>query len=151
MSEQNLPRASQKLFADDILTALLDVNPKQCKLFTNNVPITATTVLSDLTEASFGGYAPVAMNPSAFTAGVDQLGRMAEIGNDLKVFTADGTGPTEIIYGFYCVTIADTELWMAGNFDVPITMENNGDTILLKLMLQAMLVIDEHVEFVSGV
>jgi len=101
------------------------------KLFQNDFTPNFDSVIGDFTEADFVGYAAIeaAGNP---TIGVDP------VTGDLLVVWADGsnflagaiTGP-QTLYGWFVTNSAENASYMAGRFETPIVVDENGDVVAL--------------------
>lgn len=90
-------------------------------------------VFADLTEAAFGGYAPV--SPLTWSSSVllpngAGLGRTAN-----ALFQADATIvlPGEVILGYY-VSNAAVDLYIVEQFDDPVPFSRDGDFLDLQVM-----------------
>lgn len=90
-------------------------------------PISPSTVLADLTEADYDGYAQKTLTtwnaPYLDPAG----GASIQPGTQQFDFAA-GAGDTNVILGFYVLNAAGALVFI-GNFDAPIAMAHNGDSI----------------------
>lgn len=81
-----------------------------CNLFQNNATITHSTVIGDLTPATFSGYAQVLMSGPVTSGTLDGSGRSVTQW-DLITWTKSGvTGNT--IYGYYVTDNAGALLWV---------------------------------------
>jgi hypothetical protein len=122
-----------------MLAALLDatktwsaaVKPPKIKLYSNNIAIGPSTVVGDLTECIFTGYAAAT---TALTAGLSANGTPVAVENagagDL--FVAGAIGTADIAYGWYMVDNAGTSLICAEAFDLPFSFDETGDSLLLQ-------------------
>jgi hypothetical protein len=95
------------------------------RLFTNNIVPTLSTILSGLTEAAFGGYAPVALTFSNYTTnGVSGHNGFA-IASPIT-FT-NSSGSSQSVYGYYVTDSANTVLLAVALFDsAPVVIPNAG-------------------------
>lgn len=114
-----------------IITALYD-GLCDCRLYKNVVQLGGNTVVGDLVEADFGGYAAVspATWPAASTAAVMQ----AHCKQDAAVFTCDGTAPANDVYGAYFVNggvLLAVQQFPGG----PVNIANLGDSVTIQLDL----------------
>lgn len=99
------------------------------KLFTNNhTPAVADTIAS-YTEATFGGYAEIALDAWAaatYAAGV------ATILETLRIWTYSGT-PTNVIYGYYVTNSGGTQLrWAELAAGGPYTINTVGQILAVQ-------------------
>lgn len=114
------------------LTAIkvAQLNGGDMKLFKNDVTPTPSTVVGDLTEATFPGYASF----TVVTMGanfIDSAGRVCS-NTGQHQFVCSGGGPLETIYGCYFVDTGGL-LVMAARFDEPIEMLLDTDAILVDM------------------
>lgn len=120
MSNLVIPDVSKKPRATILLAGTVH---KKVHLFKNNATISHSTVLTDLTEANFSGYAAVNLSGGAVAASLDASGR-AVISWDTVSWTKSGaTGNT--IYGYYLTDNADL-LSGVEKWDNPIDMSTDG-------------------------
>jgi hypothetical protein len=73
-----------------------------CHLYQNVVALDGNTTLGDLTEANFGGYAPV--SPASWAAAAAIGTQEARSVATPCAFVCDGTAPANDIYGAYYVS-----------------------------------------------
>lgn len=100
------------------------------KLFKNNLVISPATVIGDLVEADFGGYAAITVT-ALLPAYLDPAGgASAQIGT--VQFNCDGTAPDNTVYGAWVETAAGL-LVLLVKFDAGITMVSAGDSIPLDI------------------
>lgn len=102
-----------------MLAALTSSPTLKVRLFQNNVTVGASTVLSDLTECTFTGYAAAAptWTTPALSGGVPTTTPSpAGVG-----FTYSG-GSTTVVYGMYLTDSAGTKLYGATTFSSPVTL-----------------------------
>jgi len=106
-------------------------------LFTNSTGITFATVLADLTEPTFAGYARAVL--SNLNAGpyaeADGNGWYAISGVIGWNPSADPASP-ETCYGFFVVDNAGTNLLAAGLFPAPFTFRTAADLLTAILLLR---------------
>jgi hypothetical protein len=103
----------------------LDANVK-IHLFVNNYTIIETTVLANLTEASYGGYA--AQTATGWTdGGIDGSDRDTWTGPALTFQATSSSGLPQTIYGMYATDSGGTVLLWAENFSPTITLASSGD------------------------
>jgi hypothetical protein len=119
------------------LAVLFDAgrNPK-IKLFKNNLNPVVATVLTDLTEADFSGYADIDLS-AASAAAIDGTDRgFREL--DANTFTHNGGATTNSVYGWYVVLDDPSpaaELFMIERFSAPQLMGSVGDQIVFDLTI----------------
>lgn len=107
--------------------------PATIRLFNNNVTVVAGTVIGDLTEATFTGYAGKAISSVAFPTPTINGSDQAESDGPTMTWTCTSTpGSPETIYGLY-VTFTDQfsnpKLLFAANFAAPEVITTSGDSI----------------------
>lgn len=120
MSQLIVPDASKKFMAHVIIQ---DDHPDAIKLFKSNTTPTHATILADLTEADFGGYAAASLDSPVVGSVLDASSRAVITWNDVT-FTRTGT-PTNTIYGYW-VNNANGDLLWVERFDNPIVLDTNG-------------------------
>lgn len=99
------------------------------QLFSNDLDPNVNTLLADLVEATFDGYAEEA----AYTLGgayIDTDGQIHLTGPS-KLWTATGTTVTETIFGWMLLNTAGTALYLAGRFPNPIPITAIGDGVFV--------------------
>lgn len=89
-------------------------------LYQNDVPITNLTIMDDLEEATFGGYAAKAglVFGSAY---LDPAGR-AVIEAPSAVWESDDGDPSNVVYGWALTNVGKTALYAAEAFPEPIAI-----------------------------
>lgn len=113
-----------------IKTALLDGG--EFALFSNDFTPDANTVVGDLTEATFTGYARAAV--ATFSANYFTAEDYAACNSPLASFApAAPYTIQEVIYGWYYLD-ANGDLALAGRFDGPQAMDGPGQ--LLELLVR---------------
>lgn len=125
MSTPVFPDIAELLILNTIATELLD--GALIRLFQNDYEPGSSTVLADLTVATFTGYAEV---DSTTWGGAFQNadGDAQVIPPVIATFTATGSTIGNTVYGFYVVDAAGTALLWAERFDAPVGFNSNGDT-----------------------
>jgi len=118
----------QQFYPDDgLVFQLLQIVADDVRyhLFTNDFTPDRDTVLADLTEAAWTGYAYVDVAPGDFaTSGV--AGHVGYIQAPPITFD-NGSGADQSAYGYYVTNVAGTKLLAAARFDsAPIT-KPDGD------------------------
>lgn len=110
----------------DLVKADLDTGPAKLHLFQNNVTPTEDTVLTDLTEANFSGYAAANLDYSA-ASGI--AAHVATATPTAVVFTRAAGATSNSIYGYYVTNQAGTQLlWAERDPAAPIDMSPVGAT-----------------------
>lgn len=98
------------------------------RLFSNNHTVTDATILSDLTECSFTGYA--AQSPSWTTPA--NVANVAQTQSGTRTFTYSG-GSTTTVYGYYLTDSGGTVLLGAETFTSPVTLSTIIPSLLLAI------------------
>lgn len=95
-------------------------------LFKNNVTPTDTTVIGDLTDADFSGYAEVTPGAGAWTVtpGDPTVAVCSE-----QDFTSDADQTLQTIYGYFIKRATSGELVWAERLPSPQDIQNNGDRV----------------------
>lgn len=93
------------------------------KLFKNNLTPGAATVLGDLTECDFAGYAAVLVSSWGTVSTVS--GRASVTGSTCT-FTRSSTGTAQNVYGYYVVSDGDL-LWVERDPSGPFSVASAGD------------------------
>src|SRR5688572_32940844 len=127
MSTLVVPNASEN-HLNDMLVAGASTTLR-VRLFQSNTTPSQSTVIGDLTEATFSGYA--AVTPS-FGASATASNKGTITDSAARDFTHNGGGTSNTIYGYYVTyeSGGSTLLW-AERFDIAQTLANNGDKITL--------------------
>lgn len=99
------------------------------KLFQNDVVPDVNTVLADLDEADFAGYADV-NGPTWGTPYIDVDGN-ALVTAASHEFVASGPTPANTIYGWYMTDDPATKLLAAYRFSTPVGINATGDGLTL--------------------
>jgi hypothetical protein len=127
------------MIVDEGLITLLDnfllgfTTTARIRLFANNVTVDASTVIGDLTEATFPGYAYILTTAVGFPTPTINGSDQAETDGPTMTWTCTSTpGSPETVYGLY-VTSTDSfsnpKLIFAVNFAVPQTITTTGDAV----------------------
>lgn len=95
------------------------------RLFKNNVTLVRGTVIGDLTQSTYSGYAAVALS-SPSDGGID-ANNWDTWSWALATFQQTGASSTETAYGYYVTDDADTTLLWGENFTTPQVFTNSGD------------------------
>lgn len=102
-------------------------NGAKVGLYKNDFTPGRSTVLGDVTPATYTGYAKSAA--IVFNAAFTNSDGAAEVLGDLKQFLCSADGTAEIIYGYYIENSAGTGLLWAERFAVPVTIDTAGDNV----------------------
>lgn len=97
------------------------------RLFTNDFQPTPNSLLVDFTEATFPGYAGVAM--PTLSVGLNSAGRWEMFGQSNAIFAQNGAG-SETVHGWY-VENAGGQMSVAERFDDPVLFTGQGDYLVL--------------------
>ena len=85
------------------------------RLFTNNIVPTLSTVKASLTEAAWGGYAPVTQDWTAFT--INGVAAHNGFGIAPPIAFPNTSGSTQQAYGYYVTDPTNTMLLAVALFD----------------------------------
>jgi len=104
------------------------------RLYKNNYTPIDSTLASDMTEADFSGYSQVGITMGSPT---EVANKAKSVATAAAVFTHNGGGTANTIYGYYVYdTILGACLW-AERFGSSQLMTNNGDEISVTAVLTA--------------
>lgn len=122
---------SAKVVTEQMLAALAGVggafNGAKVGLFKNNIAPNADTVLADLVTADFDGAA--VSGPITWSAVVHNDSLEMRVLGSTQVFICTGDTTPNLIYGFYIVNSAGTELLYSMRYDSPQSMSEAGNFI----------------------
>jgi hypothetical protein len=109
-----VPTAAELDFLGDAISPLLAT--WHCRLFITNLMLASTTTLADLlaAEASFGGYAPVAL--PTWSAPVLGGSGDAETSTTNATWTPTSGGGTGDLYGYFYTNSAGTKFYGCQSF-----------------------------------
>ena len=94
-------------------------------LFQSNTTPAEGDTLATYTEATFSGYAEIALTGASWGAASGGTIAYAQ-----QTFTHDGGGTSNSIYGYLLQqTTSTTLLWVERDGSAPFTMDTNGDNI----------------------
>lgn len=96
------------------------------RLFQNDFFPTDTTVLGDITQATFTGYSPVTLTGSNW---VSTPGDPSNVAYSQQSFTSTASLQNQTIYGYYLTRLSGGELVVVERFATSYTIQNNGDTV----------------------
>lgn len=126
------PKEGRRLVINKLLN---NGGTTKVKLFKNNIVPDADTVLGDLTEADFDGYAE--LNPTG-TAATINGSNQGEVEYDALTFTRASTGAAQTIYGYYLKAVddfANPYLLLVELFPAPVVVTNLGEAVVFNLRL----------------
>lgn len=95
-------------------------------LFMNNYTIIQTSVLANVTEATYGGYAAQVLG-TAVDGGIDANDRDTWTYPTLTFAATSGASLPQTIYGYYVTDNGSTTLLWAMNFSPTIVLAASGD------------------------
>jgi hypothetical protein len=105
-------------------------NTYEMHLFTNNLTVNGTTLLSDLTEAAFTGYMAAVQ---VFDAPYNDPSLGGASFECLSQFTSTAVQSTpEVVYGYYFTVVISSVVTLVslGNLDTPVAIANIGDAVV---------------------
>lgn len=104
-------------------------NTLYIKLYTNNKTPGEGDIGSDYTEASFSGYANLALTPGSWT--ITSVSGYANATYAVQTFTSDSAQASQSVYGYYITSNVGSQqlVWAERFTDGPYTITNNGDSI----------------------
>lgn len=125
------PNGGALILADIVREALDDA---EVHLYTEIAsPLSQSTVIGDLTEADFSGYAMITL--SAWLASyIDPTGGASFQSGTQQWNAANPTTVQNVVLGWYLLT-SGGDLLLVGEFESPIPMSAPGDAIPLDLVL----------------
>jgi len=133
-----IPSLELKALLDLWLADKFPVTPNQAQmlLFKNNVTVSQTTLLGDLTLADFTGFTSKVLPDFSLwsPAALDANGNVSRVAPGVITFTA--STPNLIpntIYGFLVVDQLAAELIACGNFPTPLDFTLDGATVSIEL------------------
>jgi hypothetical protein len=122
------PDASCENFLADFITDRLSTTDYVFRLYTNNVTPGTGTVLADLTEATWGGYA--AVDGSTVTWATPSLaGHVAQTNGSNIVFN-NTSGSSQNVYGVYVTNPANTKLYFVERDPAAVVSVPNGGSYI---------------------
>jgi hypothetical protein len=100
------------------------------RLFTSPTTVSDSTVIGSMTEATFTGYAGVALTESSWATAVTSGGVASSTYGAAVTFTRSATGTGQTVYGWYITDAGNTKLYASALFaNGPYTLANNGDSV----------------------
>ncbi len=130
MSTTIIPNEGEVVQAGFIRTAING----NLKLFSNNATIDQATVLADLTEATFSGYAAIPLVTADFAAISTVSNKARLIATAFSTFAHNGGGTSNTIYGYYFEQSG--KILFAEKFDSSRVMDDATDAISIKPKLE---------------
>lgn len=104
------------------------------RLYQNNYTPLDSTILSDLTVATFSGYSQQSVTLGTPT---EVANKAKTVGTAPQVFTHNGGGTSNTIYGYYVVDTSTGDLVWVERFGSSQIMTNNGDQISITIQFTA--------------
>jgi len=100
------------------------------RLFTAPTTVDHTTVFASMVEATFAGYAGVALLAANWAASSVAAHLASSVYGGTVTFTRSTTGAVQNIYGWYLTDPANTKLYACALFaGGPLPLTNAGDSI----------------------
>lgn len=110
--------------------SVTSIGAGKLRLFKNNVIVSNATVIANLTEADFAGYAAVTLTAATWAAAAAAAHVASSQYGASVTFSRSTTGATQNIYGWYLTDAGGTKLYACANFTgAPIPITNSGDNI----------------------
>lgn len=107
---------------------ILTAYPDRIHLFQNNATISATTIVSDLTAATFSGYAYITLSGRTLSVTLDAFSRAFCTWAAATWTKSGATGNT--IYGYWVTDNSNNMMWVE-KFDVPVPMSSDGAYLVI--------------------
>ena len=122
---QVLPTAAMNANLAALIAATTGpLNGAKLRVYVNAVSLTPAIVLADFTEATFTGYAAVAVTWGTILNATD--GTVFVPGGGIE-FACTTAGTTQTAYGVYLTNSAGSTLLAAWSLEVPVGITNPGD------------------------
>jgi len=128
------PKVVQEQLTGSLASGLF-TNTDKLKLFQNDITPNFDTILGDLTEATFTGYAAFTLADGWFV-GTGANGLSQVVYNGLGTFAQTGVAVTHVVYGWYITDGAGANLLAVSRLPVPVTFDADGINLLLKAILE---------------
>jgi hypothetical protein len=106
------------------------LNGAKLKLFSNNFTPDHLTLLTDITQADFTGYAEVTL--SAWGEAFRDGGSQPKIVHVSVQYTPTGSTVSNTIFGWYLTNAAGTVLLMAKRLDTPVVLTDNSTALIVQ-------------------
>lgn len=110
------------------LLALIKAGTFSLRLFQNNATIDASTILADLTVATFSGYSSQNLSYGSITT--NGSGQATMTATTIH-FDHNGGATGNTIYGYYLVNTSTSKVVKAEKFDTAVAMQFLGDRITI--------------------
>lgn len=104
-------------------------NGAKIALFTDDIVPSRATVLADLTQPTYTGYAISAA--IVFGLAFTNDNGAAEVLGDGKQFPCTADGASQTVHGYMCLNAAGTGVLWAERFDTPQTIATAGQNIFV--------------------
>jgi hypothetical protein len=127
----NVPDTGENVVLENFTNKTAPTN-LTVKLFQNNITSADTDTAGTYTEATFGGYAAIAL--TAATWGAAAAGTIT-YGAQLT-FSCTGA-PSNSIYGYYVINAGGVLLWSERDAGAPYTIGTNGDAVKMTPTISA--------------
>jgi len=111
--------------------------PKYLRLFKNDIEPDPTTLIGDITDADFDGYADVAVEEAIATIGIDALTGNRRVvvlqaaGGSVFQVSGGVTNLPQTIYGWALLNNAKTAIVGIERFETPIVLANIDDMLTI--------------------
>ena len=128
---------------------LLFASTTKLRLFVAGPTIGPETSLSDLTEATFPGYAAVDLSILPIV-GIAPDGSGIAKNSASLLFSAATILTPQMVGGWYATDNPAVNLFAAGMFDAPIAFVNTGDQLVITPFIHAFFMGDSDTEFIAG-
>lgn len=110
-----------------------DSDPLYLRLYSNDYTPHRESLLADLTEATFSGYAPVALDPADWSAPVT-TGGVAQTVHGPGVYSWVASSGTQDVYGYYVTDETDSYLLWAERYPSPVAVSATVPAVVFSLM-----------------
>ncbi len=148
--ETPLSRSLQLFLTGQNETTEVNLAGNKLKLFTAPANNSPQLKLADFVEATFVGYAADDIVGGDNVYGLDPLNRGVGKFGTVYQWTAGAVVGTEIVFGWYITDSTGASLRAYGFFDVPASVENDGDTITVVIFYTKYLTFNAEQEFLAG-
>lgn len=121
------------------LTTVLPAAPDQStlRLYQNDYTPNLGTVIGDLTEATFTGYAAVDVAEFSSTRlRSDVAGNAYYVDPAVATFLQTGTTITNTVYGYYLTDATGADLLAVGRFSSPVLFDHTGKALDIEIGLR---------------
>jgi hypothetical protein len=122
------PDVSCQNFLSDFITDRIGSANDKLRVFTNNITPGTATLIGDFTEATFAGYAAIAMNTITWAAAT-LVGHIAQSTGSNVIFS-NTSGASVTVYGVYCTNASGSILYFAERDPAaPVTVVAGGSYV----------------------